>query len=333
MKSWRRLIEPVTEPDNIRLAFLKAARGKRARPAVRAFAARLDDECRGIRDDLLSGSYPWGRFHQFPIRDPKPRVIAAAPFRDRVAHHALMNVCEPYFDAYLIHDTYACRKGKGLDAALGRAVAFSRRGGWHLKLDVHKCFPSIAHDVLIGMLERRVGDRVVLGHFRDIVRHHETSRGRGLPIGSLTSQHFANHYLGALDHYVKQQLGCRRYIRYMDDFVLWHDDRAVLRRWLGELRSWAVGNLRLALNSPVLMPVEAGLSYCGFRVFPGGLRLGPRSRRRFRRRYAALMADHAAGRIGDAALVRRVEPMLSFVRRAASRAYRQRVVAACGDGP
>lgn len=183
------------------------------------------------------------------------------------------------------------------------------------------------------MLTRRVGDHVVLGHFEAIIRNFEIEPGIGLPIGSLTSQHFANHYLGHVDHHIKEQLGCRRYVRYMDDFVLWHDDRSVLLAWRDSLKQLLADRFRLALNEPVVGRAHAGLGFCGYRVFPDGLRLSQRSRRRFRTRYAELIRASEEGRTDDRELVRRVEPMLSCVRRASSRSYRQRVLAAYGEGP
>jgi len=333
MRSWKRLIGPVTEIDNILLAFLKASKGKRHRSSVRAFADDLDGKCHTMATSLYSGVFPWGRYREFQINEPKRRLIAAAPFPDRVAHHALMNICEPYFDSYLIYDTYACRTGKGLYKGLDRAVEFSRAGGWFLKLDIKKYFYSISHEVLIDMLSRRVGDHIVMSHFRAIIENFACDPGLGLPIGCLTSQYFANHYLGLVDHFIKEQLGCRRYVRYMDDFVLWHDDRKRLLTWLELLRQHLREHLRLELNAPVLMRVGSGLSYCGYRVFPHGLRLHKRARRRFRKCYVDMLAANQAGQMSDFELARRIEPMLSFIRRASSRSYMERLLATHGRGP
>jgi len=333
MKRAGNLIGSVVDADNLRSAFFNAARGRRKQAVVRRFAADLDHECRLMRRDLVSGAYPWGAYRQFLIRDPKPRVISAAPFRDRVAHHALINVCGPHFENYLIHDTYACRKGKGLDGALGRAVVFSRVGGWYLQLDIRKYFDSIDQDVLLRLLARRFKDPVVLSHFADILAGYRTAPGRGLPIGNLTSQYFANHYLGALDHFIKERLGCRRYLRYMDDFLLWADDRASLLCRRAEVATFLEHELRLELKPEVMGPCERGLTFCGYRVYPGGLRLSGRSRRRFRHLYRDAMERVRSGEWTETELVRHVEPMLAFVRRGASHAYRQRVFEAMGADP
>ena len=128
MKRAGNLIERIAEADNLRLAFWKASKGKRAKAEVLRFRADLDARLRCLREELLAGSVPWGPYRTFMIFDPKERMICAAPFRDRVAQHAIMNVVEPHFEAYQIHDSYACRSGKGLDGAITRAVRFSRSG-------------------------------------------------------------------------------------------------------------------------------------------------------------------------------------------------------------
>ena len=185
------------------------------------------------------------------VFDPKERMICAAPFRDRVAHHAIMNVVEPHFESYQIDDSYACRTGQGLDAAIARAVAFSRAGDWYLKMDVRKYFDSVDHGVLKMLLRRRFKDPALLALLDGVIDSYENSPGRGLPIGNLTSQFFANHYLGVSDHYIKQTLGCRRYVRYMDDFVVWDSEKDRLR----QVRDDVAGFLRDALR----LATEAGL--------------------------------------------------------------------------
>src|SRR5690606_7235150 len=131
--------------------------------------------------------------------------------------------------------SYACRRGKGLDAALERTRAFMARGGWYLKLDVRKYFDSIHHDTLKTMLRRRFKDRVVLRHFDAIIDGYESSPGRGVPIGNLTSQYFSNFYLAAMDHHIKEVIGVGHFVRYMDDFVLWHEDRDALKALHGQV--------------------------------------------------------------------------------------------------
>ena len=223
MKRAGNLFESVLDRENLRLAFHKAMRGKRARAEVREFAQDLDRRLDEMAVQLRAGTFPVGRFHQFVIHDPKERIITAPCFAERVLHHALMNVCEPHLERWLIADTYACRVGKGRLVALHRAQEFGRRFPFFLKLDVRKYFDSILHDRLLERLARRFKDARVLAQFERIVRSFRGALGRGIPIGSLTSQHLANFYLGWFDRFAKEKLRVRGYVRYMDDMALWAD--------------------------------------------------------------------------------------------------------------
>jgi len=202
MKRIGYLFDKVIDPENLRLAFLKASRGKCQRADQRRFRDNLGTEICRLRDGLISGKYPIGDFKRFTIFDPKEREICAASFGERVLQHALMNVCEPYFDKWLVYDSYACRVGKGQVAAVKRAREYAHRHKWFMKCDFRKCFDSIPHDRLKAALARRFKDSFVLGWFCRIIDSYEKSAGRGLPIGSLTSQHFANFYLDPLDRFV-----------------------------------------------------------------------------------------------------------------------------------
>jgi len=320
------LIERIAEADNLRLAFWKASKGKRAKSEVLRFREDLDRRVRDLRDELLSGRVRWGPYHTFMIHDPKERLICAAPFRDRVAHHAIINVLEPYFESYQISDSYACRTGKGLDAALARAVRFARRGDWYLKMDVRKYFDSIDQERLKGLLRLRFKDRALLRLLDGVIDGYSTTPGRGVPIGNLTSQFFANHYLGVLDHHVKQALRLKRYVRYMDDFVVWDGDRARLRQVRDELSRFLADVLRLELKPVCLNACSRGLTFLGYRVFPGQVRLASRSRGRFRWKMARYHRNYTTGQWSEQETARHVEPLLAFVRRTESRSFRRRIM-------
>ena len=221
MKRAGHFIESIAEPANLRLAFWKAAKGKRAKADCRAFQAKLDTNLSTLRAQLLAGRVPVGEYHTFTIQDPKERTICAAAFCERVLHHALMNVCEPVLERAAIFDSYAGRKGKGQLAAVRRAESYARHYGWFLKMDIRKYFDSVDQCVLLELLARKSKDAAVQRMFGQILASYETAPGRGLPIGNLTSQHFANFYLDPLDRFVKERLRCRAYVRYMDDFVVW----------------------------------------------------------------------------------------------------------------
>lgn len=338
MKRAANLYPLIAEPDNLRLAFIKSIRGKRGKADVIAYTANLDRNLGLLRDQLLSGNMDIGHYHFFTVHDPKERVICAASFPERVLHHAVMNICEPVLERYAIHDSFACRQGKGMHAAVRRAQAFSRSHGWYLKLDIRKYFDSIDHEVVQELLERRFKDRDVLGLFSRILESYRSGEsfvvpasagiiGKGLPIGNLISQHLANFYLGHLDHFIKETLQVRGYVRYMDDFVLWSNDKAVLRDHLDAIRGFLKSDLKLELKDNVQINRSAsGLPFLGYRVFADRISLGPRARRRFSRKLRGYEQEWVGGEWTEADLARHMEALLSYVRFADSRSLLRQIV-------
>ena len=248
MKRAGRLMERVLDRETLREAYARAARGKRTKRDAAAFGARLDENLAGLSRDLAEGTYTVGPYHQFTIFDPKERLITAPCFRDRVLHHALALVCEPVFERLLIADTFACRRGKGREAAVERAKQFARRYPWFLKLDIRKYFNSIDHERLLELLGRKFKDRRLLDLFGRIIASYEVAPGRGVPIGSLTSQHFANFYLAGLDRFVKEGLQAGGYVRYMDDFVVWDEGGTRLATMRDRIGEFVERELSLALK-------------------------------------------------------------------------------------
>jgi hypothetical protein len=324
MKRAGNLFGQILERDNLRQAVARALRGKRGRADARAFVAELEENLAVLADGLRAGDYPLGRAQQFLIHDPKERVITAPVFAERVLHHAVMNVCEPHFERWLIADTFACRPGKGRDAALARARQFAGRFGYFLKLDVRKYFDSVPQDRLLDLLRQRFKDPRLLDLFGRLLRSFRGPLGRGLPIGSLTSQHLANFYLGWFDRHVKERLRLPGYVRYMDDMALWADDPALLRAVLGEAERWLRDELGLALKPSHGNRTRHGMDFLGCRVFPDHLTLNRRSRVRCRRRLRQLEAWHAAGWIGEGELQQRATAVVAFARAAGVSSWRFR---------
>jgi RNA-directed DNA polymerase len=257
-----------------------------------------------LREQLLSGEYQHGGYHYFEIHEPKRRTVAAADFRDRVVHHAVIRVIEPLFEKRFIEDSFACRKGKGTHNGMKRASEFARRFKYALKCDIRKYFANIDHQVLMELYGRVIGDKKVLSLLENIIASHcEGSRlyvpdggfplfdgvwvSRGLPIGNLTSQFSANVYLDPLDHFVKHGLRCKGYVRYMDDFLLFNNDKNRLREW-GRLIKEKLKSLRLAIHPDKyrLLWCSKGVDFCGFVVFANGrIRIRRDSCRRFYKRF------------------------------------------------
>lgn len=322
------LYERIADPENLRLAFWKACRGKRDRAEVKQYAARLDENLAKLRKDLLREVVVVGEYRFFSVHDPKDRLICAASFPERVLHHAVMNVCEPVLERYAIADSYACRKGKGLHAAVRRAQFFARRFPWYLKLDVQRYFDSVDQETLLGLLERRFKDARVLRLFRTLVGTYETAPGKGLPIGNLISQHCANLYLGPLDHWIKETQRVRGYVRYMDDFVLWGNVKEDLRNRQMAIGEYLHSQLKLTLKANVqLNRSQRGLPFLGYRVFLGQVRLAPQARRRFAAKLKIYEGYWQKGNWSEEELKRHVEALLAYVRFADTAGFRRTVVA------
>ena len=314
MRSSKVRLEQIADPDNLREAFLRAAKVKGHRPEVVAFRENLGAELAALRTELLGGAVPVGRFTAFAIFEPKERRIHAPCFRERVLHHALIGPCEADFERWLIDDTYACRRGKGREAALRRAEGFAGRHEWFLKLDIRKYFDSVPHAELLVAIERRFRDARVVALWTCIVSAYETMPGRGLPIGALTSQYLANFFLGAVDRLVKETLRVPGYVRYMDDMALWGEKPALMAAWRA-VEKFLGEHLGLALKADChLQPVQRGMDFLGYRVRPDGSRLSRSSRRRFLHRWQWCERSLAAGSMGEAEAQRRVLALTAFVR-------------------
>lgn len=309
------LLEAATELPALLAATRRAAQGKRKQPEVAAFLMDAERECLRLQRSLRAApdrTDAWrpGPARTFCIRDPKPRQITQLPFADRVVHHALCGVVDPLLERYAIFDSYACRPGKGQHAALHRAQRFvaAQPSGWAVKGDVAAYFASIPHDPLLALLARRVREPEVLHVLERIVRAYPCGPGRGLPIGALTSQHLANLYLGALDHYIKDDLGHRYYLRYMDDFIALGDRQAmvVLRQ---QIEEFLHDRLLLCLNSrsSQLRSVRDGVPFLGMRVYAAIIRPQAAIWRRFRKRVRAIEAALSTHQVTEEEAAKRLE--------------------------
>jgi len=294
----------------------------------------------------LSGTYQHGDYHYFQIHEPKERTVAAAPFRDRVVHHAGGRVVEPLFERRFIEDSFACRKGKGTHAAMRRAAQFARKYPVALKCDIRKYFSNIDHDILTRQLERVIADRRLLDLMNGILESHSEGErtvwgddlfsarrvvGRGLPIGNLTSQFWANVYLNALDHFVKHTLRCKGYVRYMDDFLLFGHNKAELRAQGRVLKRWVCHQLRLEVHPDKyqLLYSSAGVDFCGFVVFADGrVRVRSQTARRFQRRFRHQLRLALQKEIGFAKVRASVAAWIGHVKHAQSIGLRRAVLSA-----
>lgn len=323
MRRSRVSLADVAAVDNLAQAFWRSARGKRERPEVAAFAHDLDGELAELARTILDGTVRVGGMRSFEIHDPKPRTIHAPCFRERVLHHALIASIGPPLDRALVDDTYACRAGKGTLAAVLRAQRQIRRFPWFLKIDVRAYFASIDHGVLRAALRRKVRDRGVLALCDRIIGAHEASPGRGLPIGALTSQHFANFYLAPLDRFILEGLRAPAMVRYMDDVIVWCRGGDEARRMSRAIEGFVQDELRLSLKPAQIQRSERGVSFLGFRVFERALRLSKRRRRRYAAARRRLERAHADGVLDASALQRGIDAALAITAHADAGGWRR----------
>ncbi len=313
MKRYGNLWSEVIAFENLLRSARKAQRGKRFNPKVLAFNDNLEQELFTLEAELATKTYQPGGYHTFKIQDPKPRLISAAPYRDRVVHHALCAVIAPIFEATFIPDSYANRLGLGTHRALQRFTQFARSHRYVLQCDIRKYFPSIDHEILKTLIRRKIKcaetlwliDRIIdnsneqepaIFHFPGDDLLNPLERRRGLPIGNLTSQFFANVYLNGFDHFVKQQLRVRHYVRYMDDFALFSDDHDELASARLAIEDYLAG-LRLVIH-PIksqLFATDKGATFVGFRVLPHSIRVRSTSLERARKRIKAMQWAFATG--------------------------------------
>lgn len=318
MKTYRQLYPDICAFEQLYAAFRRARRGgKRKHPEVAAFEYHLEGELWRLHRELTDKTYAPGPYRSFYIVERKRRKISAAPFRDRVVHHALCAVIDPPFERRFIHDSYACRVGKGTHRAADRAQAFVRTDRYVLKADIQQFFPSIDHEILRPMLAHVIADPDVLwlidqilGSGVDILDSEYTMqwfpgdtllarlRPRGLPIGNLTSQFWANVYLNALDQFVKRDLKCRHYVRYADDFLLFHNDKTQLHAWRAAIIAF-LEHLRLKLHErkSTVALTRDGVDFVGYRLFPHHRRLRKDNVHAFARRLRGMRDAYHRGEL------------------------------------
>lgn len=325
MKRYGNLWPQIIDFENLLMASRQAQKGKRFRANVLDFNYRLELELLQLQTELTNLTYRPGAYRTFRIQDPKPRMISAAPYRDRVVHHALCNVIVPLLDRTLIHYTYANRLGYGTHRALKKFTEWSRQYRYCLQCDIQKYFPSIDHEILKSLIRRKIKcpetlwliDTIidasnqqipVIEHFPGDDLLTPVQRRRGLPIGNLTSQFFANLYLSSFDHFAKRQLKLKHYLRYVDDFAAFSNDRQELAEARQAMERY-LEMLRLKMH-PVksqLFETWHGANFVGFRVLPDRIRVRNDNVRRARRRLKELQRQYELGEIDLEPLVQRLQ--------------------------
>ena len=344
-QKFKNLFSRIASLENLYLAARKARKGKRYREQVLKFNFSLEKEIMLLREELLSRTYHPGPYRTFLVTDSKPREISAAPYRDRVIHHAVMNILDPLFDRTFISDCYACRKGKGTHAALRRFRTFLKSHKYVLKCDVQKYFQSINHAILLGKLEHKIKDPEAMRLLKSIIGSQSSNakypgsyhpgddlfaplqRPRGLPVGNLTSQFFGNLYLNDFDHWLKEGKQVGPYIRYVDDFCVFGNDKDFLNGLKQEITEY-LHHLRLRLHPKQsrIYTLSEGINFLGFRHLEGNIKIKKQNVKRFIVRMKGLQKEFANGKISVLKVQASVQSWIAHASYAKSNRLRRKII-------
>jgi retron-type reverse transcriptase len=345
MKRYGNLWPQIIEFENLLQAARQAQKGKRFRDNVLEFNYNLEQELAQLKLELEAKKYQPGAYKTFEIFEPKRRMISAAPYRDRVVHHALYKIIVPIFERTFIADTYANRVGFGTHRALRRFTKFARSSRYILQCDIRKYFPSIDHELLKTLLRRKIKcadtlwlidtiidnsnpQEPILNHFSGDDLLTPLQRRKGLPIGNLTSQFFANVYLNGFDHFVKEELKSSKYVRYVDDFALFSDDREFLAEARPAIEKY-LAKLRLKIH-PVksqLFETKQGANFLGFRILPDRIRVRTENLRRARRRLRRMQKHYIRGKIGKQQVQQSIQSWVAHLEHGDTWHLRQQIFA------
>lgn len=320
VKTYKNLYTLLCSYDNLLLAFKKAKKRKSRKPYVLEFEANLENNLKQLQTELLLETYTPAPLKTFIIHDPKTRKISKSHFRDRIVHHTICNIIEPIFQRTFIYDSFANQKGKGTHSALKRFDYFKRKASknntkncYVLKADIKHYFDTVDQNILINIISQKIKDEKLIRLISRILANHkskEIGKGsaenpkvfaglspqapKGMPLGNLTSQFFANVYLNELDYFVKHKLRAKYYLRYVDDFVILHNSKAELISYKDKINEFLSQNLKIELhqNKCKIKSLICGVSLLGFRVFYYHKLLRKSNFRKFQRKFSKLKESY-----------------------------------------
>jgi len=289
MKRHGNLFSKIIERDNIHLAYRKARKGKSWQDTVKHFENNLEENIQKIQQSLIEKTYTTSNYTERTIYEPKQRIIYKLPFNpDRIIQHAIMNVVEPIWDSLMIHDSYSCRKGKGIHAASKQTSEFIRKNnpGYCLKMDIRKFYPSISHDIMFNIVQQKIKCQDTLDLFEDII--YSIRGSKNIPIGNYTSQWLGNLYMNEVDMFVKHNLHFKHYIRYCDDFIFLHKDKDHLHQIKSSVTEFITHNLDMSLSKSDIFPISHGIDFVGYRHFPNYILVRKSTAKRVKQRLKTL---------------------------------------------
>ncbi len=357
MKTYKNLFEKFVSFDNLLDAYKKARRGKVYRGYATEFNYNLSGNLLEIQSQLLKKSYQFDEYKIFYVYDPKQRLIKAPSFKDRIVHHSLCNIIEPIFDQKFIYDSYACRKEKGTHEAVKRLQRFLRESRskaelsrersetkiYTLQIDISKYFPSVNHQLLFQIIQKKIADPKILNFIKNLLAtssteneydylfspdsHFRTKHPRGIPLGNLTSQLFANIYLNEADQFIKHELKIKYYLRYMDDSIILSRDKKYLRQVKEEIVKFLYDRLYLTAHPRKIriFPAEKGIDFLGYVVFKDHILLRSSNVKKFQKKYRKLLAKVREGKMSKEKAWESIQSWIAYAKHADSYRLRKRL--------
>jgi len=348
VKSYKKLYPKLCSYDNLDLAFKKARKGKSKQKYVKEFEKDLQNNLLNLKKELLAFEYKPTKLTKFIVRDPKTRVIRKSVFKDRIVHHAVVNILDPIYEKVFLYDNYANRKNKGSLNAINRFDYYKRKisnngklvnnsknknmiEGYCLKADLKHFFDSVDQTILIKILKRKIRDNNVLWLIKQILENHISIGGggerKGMPLGNMTSQFFANVYLNELDYFVKHKLKVKCYIRYVDDFIILHKNKKVLLEYKRKITNY-LKNLGLELHpdKTKIFSMYRGVTFLGYKLFYYFRLLKKRNVRYFLRRLQRFEERYNENLITSSDVLDSIEGWLAYAIWADSYNLRKRII-------
>ncbi len=327
MKIYRDLFSEITSSENLFLAWDKFKNGKRNKKDVQLFEWNLEENIFKLHRELKSKTYKHSNYISFNISDPKPRNIHKAQVLDRILHHAVFQVLNPIFEAGFISASFSCREGYGthkgvdfLQSILRKVSKNNKVSCFSLKCDIKKFFDTIDHNVLLTILKKKVKENDTLWLLEQIISSFSSSYSvlginKGVPIGNLTSQLFANIYLNELDKFIKQELKVKYYLRYTDDFLILSENRKYLENLVPQIIDFLEENLLLKIHEEKtkIRKTSQGIDFLGYVVFQKHRLVRTKTKKRIIKKFESRIKKYNQGLISRNSLLQSLQSYLGFL--------------------
>lgn len=314
MKVYKNLFPDIYSFNNLLTAYKKAKKSSKTNNENSEYFLNLEKELLQLSYELKNNLYSPSPYRYFKIYEPKERIISVAKFKDRVVHHAIVNILEPVYEKTFIYHSYATRKNKGTHKAIYQAQKCFKQNKWFLKSDIKKYFDNINHKILIDIISKKIYDTNLINLLQKIISNGGQN-GTGLPIGNLTSQFFANVYLNKFDYFVKNELKRKCYLRYMDDFVIFSNNKNDLIQDLKLIRIYLYNNLNLVLKEKATFINQQlnGLSFLGTRIYPNIIRVKNENLRRISKKINEKLYLYKTNKISEEKLIETINSYNSYL--------------------